>query len=141
MENNGAAGYYCELARFFVLGRASQKQKDAVAKAVEAQKETLKRLKPGASCRDIHAAHNAYMRSQDQPEDKRLYCHGQGYDLVERPLVRGDEAMTIEENMLIVCHPNVVLHGLAGGVCDNYLITKNGPQPLHKTPQHIIEID
>jgi len=141
VENNGAAGYYCELARFFVLGRASQEQKDAVAKSVEAQKETLKRLKPGASCREIHAAHNAYMRSQGQPEDKRLYCHGQGYDLVERPLVRGDEPMTIEENMLIVCHPHVVLQGLAGGVCDNYLITKNGPEPLHKTPQRIIEIE
>jgi len=141
VENNGVGGYYCELARIFVLGRASEEQKDAVALAVEAQHETLKRLKPGAACRDVHAAHNAWMRSHGLAEDKRLYCHGQGYDLVERPLVRGDETMAIEENMLIVCHPGFNTQSAAGGICDNYLITKNGPEPLHKTPQTIIEID
>ena len=78
VENNGAAGYYCELGRIFVLGKASQEQKDAVAKSVEAQHETLKRLKPGASCREIHAAHNAWMRSRGLAEDKRLYCHRAG---------------------------------------------------------------
>ena len=140
VENNGAGGYYCELARIFVLGKASQEQKDAVALAVEAQKETLKRLKPGASSAEIHAAHNAWMRERKLPEDKRLYCHGQGYDLVERPLVRGDESMTIQENMLIVCHPGFANDTVAGGICDNYLVTRNGVEALHKTPQTIIEV-
>ena len=141
VENSGAGGYYCELARIFVLGKASQEQKDAVALAVEAQHETLKRVKPGASSADIHAAHNAWMRARKLPEDKRLYCHGQGYDLVERPLVRGDEPMSLQENMLIVCHPNVASETVAGGICDNYLVTANGVEALHKTPQTIIEVE
>jgi Xaa-Pro aminopeptidase len=141
VENNGASGYYCELGRMFVLGKATQEQKEAVAKAVEAQHETLKRLTPGTPCREIHAAHNAYMRGKGFPEDKRLYCHGQGYDLVERPLIRQDEPMSIEENMLIVCHPGLQIGTSAGGICDNYLVTKNGAEPLHKTPQTLIEID
>ena len=61
VENNGPGGYYTELARFIVLGKASQEQKDAVALSVEAQHETLKLLKPGTSCRDIFAAHNDYI--------------------------------------------------------------------------------
>jgi hypothetical protein len=31
-----------------------------------------------------------------------------GYDMVERPLIRDDEEMRIEENMAIVCHPGVL---------------------------------
>jgi Xaa-Pro aminopeptidase len=141
VENNGPAGYYCELGRIFVLGKASQEQKDAVALAVEAQHETLKRIKPGASCRDIHSAHNAWMKARGLPEDQRLYCHGQGYDLVERPLVRQDEDMLIEEGMLIVCHPGFATKTATGGICDNYLVTKTGVEPLHKTPQTMIEVD
>jgi Xaa-Pro aminopeptidase len=81
------------------------------------------------------------MKARGLPEDQRLYCHGQGYDLVERPLVRQDEDMKIEENMLIVCHPGFATKVATGGVCDNYMVTKNGVEPLHKTPQTMIEID
>ena len=141
VENSGPGGYYTELARFIVVGRASQEQKDAVALSVEAQKETLKRLVPGASCREIFAAHNEYMLSKGLPEDKRLYCHGQGYDLVERPLIRGDEPMNIEENMNIVCHPGFGNATVAGGICDNYIIGPDGAIPIHKTPQIILETE
>ncbi|MCC6472369.1 MAG: aminopeptidase P family protein, partial [Burkholderiales bacterium] len=126
VENNGPAGYYCELGRIFVLGKASQEQKDAVAQAVEAQHDTFKMLKPGAQPRDIQAAHNETMRSRGLAEDKRLYAHGQGYDLVERPLIRRDETMTIRENMLIVCHPGFATQTVAGSICDNVLVGANG---------------
>ena len=46
------------------------------------------------------------MRSRGLPEERRLHCHGQGYDVVERPLVRNDESMTIEANMNIGIHPS-----------------------------------
>ena len=141
VENNGPSGYYCELGRIFVLGKASQEQKDAVAKAVEAQHETWKRVKPGADPRELHAAHNEYMRRNGLAEDKRLYAHGQGYDLVERPLIRQDETMKIEQNMLLVCHPGFSTATVAGGICDNVLVTASGVEFLHKTPQAIIEID
>jgi Xaa-Pro aminopeptidase len=141
VENNGPAGYYCELGRVFVLGKATQEHKDAIALAVEAQKETIKRFVPGASPKEIHAAHNEWQKRHGFPEEKRLYSHGQGYDLVERPLVRHDESMLLEENMLMVCHPGFSTKTVTGGVCDNYLVTKNGPEALHKTPQTLIEID
>lgn len=141
VENNGPGGYYLEVARFYVLGKATQEQKDAVAQTVEAQQHTLKRLLPGASSSEICTAHNAYMRSRGLPEDRRLYCHGQGYDLVERPLVREDEPMAIAENMCIVCHPGFSNERVAGGICDNYMVGRGGPQPLHKTPQTLIEVD
>ncbi len=141
IENSGPGGYYAELGRFIVVGKASQEQKDAVAQSVEAQHETLKLLKPGASCKEICEAHNETMRGKGLPEDKRLYCHGQGYDLVERPLIRGDESMSIEENMNIVCHPGFGTATVAGGICDNYMIGPDGAIPIHKTPQVILETE
>jgi hypothetical protein len=38
-------------------------------------------------------------------EEKRLHSHGQEYDLVERPLIRWDEEMVIEKNMVLAVHP------------------------------------
>ena len=81
------------------------------------------------------------MRSEGLPEDKRLYCHGQGYDLVERPLIRHDEDMIIEEGMNIVCHPGFANATVAGGICDNYIIGPDGAIPIHTTPQIILETE
>ena len=64
---------------------------------LQAQRHTLKMLKPGASCKDIWDGHNAFMRDNGRPAEQRLYCHGQGYDMVERPLVRFDEPMRDRE--------------------------------------------
>ena len=66
--------------------------------------------------RRIWDEYNAFMRQNGRPEEARLYCHGQGYDLVERPLVRNDEPMTIQKDMNIVVHPTYVHneHDLVG---------------------------
>jgi hypothetical protein len=81
------------------------------------------------------------MRSRGLPEEKRLYSHGQGYDMVERPLVRHDEPMLIQENMNIVVHPGMMTERLFMTNTDNYIIGKNGPGDcIHKTPKKILEI-
>ena len=62
--------------------------KDELEFCKESRKLTLDMLKPGTPCKDIWEAFNAFMRKNGRPEEARLYCHGQGYDLVERPLIR-----------------------------------------------------
>ncbi len=62
------------------------------------------------------------MRSRGLPPELRLYAHGQGYDLVERPLIRADETMTIEENMNFAVHPGYETPSIFAVICDNYLI-------------------
>jgi Xaa-Pro aminopeptidase len=141
VENNGAGGFFTELGRTIVLGKASARQKEEFEFTLQAQKFTLDMLKPGTPCRDIWDTYNQFMRENGRPEESRLYCHGQGYDLVERPLARHDEPMTIEKNMNIVCHPTYVLDGIHSWICDNYLIGGNGPgDSLHKTPQQLFEV-
>ena len=99
-------------------------------------------LKPGTPCKDIWETFNAFMRKNGRPEEARLYCHGQGYDLVERPLIRSDEPWTIQKDMNIVVHPTYPHGGYLNWLCDNYIIGGNGPgDRIHQFPEEIVEID
>src|SRR4029453_6110325 len=99
IENSGPGGFYTEIARTIVLGKASNELIDGFESMKEAQAHTLRLLKPGASCPARAANHADYRGGRCLAPGVRLYCHGQGYDLVERPLVRCDETMLIEEHM------------------------------------------
>jgi Xaa-Pro aminopeptidase len=142
-ENTGPGGLFVHHGRMFSLGRPPQEIVDLFGQLVEAQDYTIKLLQPGVSSADIFAEYNAYMRGRGLPEEKRLHCHGQGYDVVERPLIRSDETMKLAGNMNIGIHPSP---GLANPkvfvtVCDNFLLHETGEvERLHHTPKEIIEI-
>jgi Xaa-Pro aminopeptidase len=141
IENNGPGGHYAELARTFVLGKASQELKDAFAVVVDAQKHTVKNLKPGAKPSDIYASHNDYMKSRGAPPESRLFGHSQGYDLVERPLLRDDETMPLAANMNMAVHPGFFKPTNFAFICDNFLIKADGSvEHLHKSEQKIWEL-
>ena len=141
VEDSGPGGMYTELGRSCVVGNATNEIKDEFAFALEARKFNLSLLKPGAACKDIFAAYNDFMRKNGRPEEKRLHCHGQGYDLVEPPLIRSDEPMSIQKDMNIVCHPTYIKGHVLSWVCDNYLIGASGPgERLHRFPEEITEL-
>jgi len=141
VEDSGPGGMYTELGRTCVVGKASQELKDEFAFALEARKFNLGLLKPGAPCKDVFEAYNDFMRRNGRPEEKRLHCHGQGYDLVERPLIRSDEPMAIAKDMNIVVHPTYIRGHVLSWVCDNYLIGPSGPgERLHHFPEVITEL-
>lgn len=141
VEDSGPGGMYTELGRSCVVGKVPQQMKDELAFCIESRKLTLDLLKPGASCKDIWNAFNAFMKKNGRPEEARLYCHGQGYDLVERPLVRNDEPMLIRKDMNIVVHPTYIHGGYLNWLCDNYLIGDNGPgDRLHQFPEEVVEV-
>jgi Xaa-Pro aminopeptidase len=141
IENNGPGGFYTEIARTIVLGKASNELIDGFESMQDAQAHTLRLLKPGAACADIAQRHDEHMRARGLPPELRLYAHGQGYDLVERPLLRADETMTIAENMNFAVHPGYETASIFAVICDNYFIESGGPGAcLHKTPKQVFEL-
>jgi Xaa-Pro aminopeptidase len=141
IENNGPGGHYAELARTFVLGKPSQELRDAFAVVCDAQKHNVKNLKIGAAPADVYAAHNDYMTSHGAPPELRLYGHSQGYDLVERPLLRDDETMPLAANMNMAVHPGFFTRTNFVFICDNFLIKEDGSvEHLHKSEQKIWEL-
>jgi Xaa-Pro aminopeptidase len=141
IENNGPGGMYTEIARTIVFGKASNELIDGFESMKEAQVHTLRLLKPGASCAEVAARHDDYMRARGLPAELRLYAHGQGYDLVERPLIRADETMRVEEHMNLAVHPGYETPSIFAVICDNYFIEAGGPGAcLHKTPKQVFEV-
>ncbi len=141
IEVNGPGGFYTEVGRTFSIGPPSQELVDAFSCSLEAQQHTLNYLKPGAHPGQILAANNEFLTGKGYRPELRLYAHGQGYDLVERPLFLKDETMPIGEGMNITVHPSTVTDTVWSHVCDNYIIGPDGPGDcLHKTPKEILVI-
>jgi Xaa-Pro aminopeptidase len=141
IEINGPGGFYTEIARTVVLGAASQELRDGFAAVKAAQDYSLSLMKPGASCREIHAMHNEYMKRNGLPPEARLYAHGQGYDMVERPLIRQDDDMILQSGMCLAVHPGYETPSIFAVICDNYMIEAEGPGGcLHGTEKKIFEV-
>jgi Xaa-Pro aminopeptidase len=140
-ENTGPGGMMTHVGRYYVLGKAPQELVDAFGIICEAQDNTVRMLQPGASCAEIFAEHNAFMQKHGMHKEPRLHCHGQGYDVVERPMIRHDEDMPLGPSMNIGLHPTFGNARLFVTVCDNFLIGPDGKiENLHKTPRKIFEL-
>jgi len=141
IEVNGPGGFYTEIARMFSIGKPSQELQDAFGVAREAQQLTLNLLKPGADPKDIFDANNGFLQKRGYLPERRLYAHGQGYDLVERPLISREEPMKIRAGMNLTVHPAATTSSVWATVCDNYIVTESGVSPcLHQTPKEIIVV-
>lgn len=141
IEVNGPGGFFCEIARTLVLGKASTELLEGFAAVKAAQDHTLSLLKPGIAACDVAAAHDAYMVSRGLPPEIRLYAHSQGYDMVERPLIRRDETMIVAAGMHLAVHPGYETDSIFAVICDNYIVEADGPGPcLHKTEKKVFEI-
>ena len=105
IEVNGPGGMYTEIAGCSPLGDPSQELVDAFAYSLEAQQHSLNLMKPGANPKDVLAANNEFLGRKGYKPELRLYAHGQGYDLVERPFFLKDETMPFKPGMNIAVHP------------------------------------
>lgn len=141
IEVNGIGGQYLEIARTMVLGNADDHLLQAFENMCAAQEHTLSLMKPGAKPAEILAAHNTWMTQRGLPPETRLYAHGQGCEMVERPLIRHDEDMPLAEGMHFAVHPGYDDGRVFAVICDNYLIGADGAgECLHQTPKKIFEL-
>ncbi len=141
-EVNGPGGYYCELGRTVCIGDAPKPLLELWDFMVELQDETAKMLKPGANPKEIYEFYNGELSKRGCAPDHRLFCHGQGYDLVERPSMRPEEDMIIKENMNIAIHPMTMNKERTAYAfcCDNFIVTKEGAVRIHKTPRQVFVV-
>ncbi len=140
IESNGPSGIYTEIMRTVCIGKVPPALQEQFEAALELQKITLGMLRPGADTGDIWEANNEFLKSRGYAEEKRLLMHGMGYDMVERPCVQPGETLKIEANMNIAGHATVVSNKAIAAVCENYLVTEQGVECLHKTPKQIMVV-
>lgn len=143
IETNGPGGYYTEIMKCFMIGKKpSQELQHAHEVAVQAQKMNVERLKPGADPKDLWHMTNNFLTENGYAPNLRIYAHGQGLSLVERPLLRYNETWKIKAGMNITIHPRTISKTVWATVCENWMVGEDGAgECLHKSPQEIIVIE
>lgn len=141
IEVNGPGGMYGEIGRTWCLGEPPAELLRCWTIALEAQQLAATKLVPGANPADIIKANNDFMEAHGFAAEHRLFAHGQGYDLVERPALTAAETMKLKENMFLAVHPICFNDEAYAFSCDNFVVTKQGGVKVHKTPQEIIVLD
>lgn len=142
VECNGPGGFYTELGRTCVLGEVPPELDEEFAFALEAQRYTISLVQPGASPAEIWRQYADFMRAHGREPERRLHAHSQGYDYVERPLIRDDETMPLEAGMNITCHPLSQRRGIISFTCDNWLIDPGtgGARRIHSFAQEVASV-
>ncbi len=141
IEPTGPGGFYTEICRTWCLGEAPKELIKMWDISVQGQKLAASLLKPGIRPGDVFARVNEFLVSRGQIPEGRTNAHGQGYDLVERPLFNAEEPMLLQPNMVVALHPLASNESAFALCCDDYLITNGVAERLHKTPQEVFVID
>lgn len=139
-------GYWAQICRTCVKGKANEDQLRAFEIFLESEKAGIAAARPGVNIRDVAKAENNVFRKHGFGE----YCterytrgrgHGHGLDLDEQPLISESTDLVLEEGMVIVIHPNTY-NPLCGYMVfgDPVEITVDGCRILSSTERKLFEV-
>ncbi|MDH3287531.1 MAG: M24 family metallopeptidase [Betaproteobacteria bacterium] len=131
IESSAAGGYWYDLRRFVCIGKAPAAVEEAYALVKEARKILAANLKPGVVPGVALKASDEFLKSKGCPPEERVAGHGQGLDLVERPVVRYEETAMLEPGMVISLHPTAKTKHASACIADTYVIGNSGAVPLY----------
>lgn len=139
-------GWWAQVCRTCVKGKASADQLKAFSVFLESEQAGIDMVKPGVNIREVAKAENDVFRKYGYGE----YCterytrgrgHGHGLDLDEQPLISESSDLVLEAGMVIVIHPNTY-HPLSGYMVfgDPVEITENGCRILSTAERKLFEV-
>lgn len=136
------SGYFGDITRTVVRGRASEAQKRLWDVCLAGQKRALQQMRPGVEGARVHEKIKAYFAAQGYPTEVRDgrwqgffhgTGHGLGLEVHESPRFA---ATTFVTGQVLTVEPGLYIPGL-GGVRheDVALITRQGPKLLTQAPK------
>jgi len=131
MESSIAGGYWYDLRRFLCFGSVPQKLQEAMEIAKEARSIMEINCKPDLLPGVALAASDEFLKSKGCPAEHRVGGHGQGLDLVERPVFHREEPAKLEEGMVVSLHPTAETKHALACLADTYVITNSGAVPIY----------
>ena len=141
VELAAPGGLWAGLGRTYSMGGPSQAMEKAWKDAVKLENDLAAMCVPGAKPGDIFLAGNRWLNEHGYAQEGHFYAHGQGYDIVDRPVFCEEETMTLKENMYFSMHPRCKNKDAAAICVDNFVVTKEGGRRLSHIPQELICID
>jgi Xaa-Pro aminopeptidase len=137
-----ASGYFGDMTRTVVRGRASDAQRKLWETCLEGQKRALRAIKPGRSGKAVQDDVRQYFTDQGYPTERREgrwsgffhgLGHGLGLEIHESPRVG---TTTFHPGQVVTVEPGLYIPGF-GGVRheDVVTITKTGHRLLSRFPK------
>lgn len=139
-------GYFAQICRTLVVGKASEAQRRAFAVYAEALEAGIAAVRPGARAADVAKAENDVFRKHGLGEYTtsqwtRVRGHGMGMFADSKPHILEDVNTVLEPGMTLIVHPNTY-HPEAGYIVlgDAVLVTDSGVEVLCKTARELFEV-
>jgi Xaa-Pro dipeptidase len=139
-------GYYVQICRTLVAGKATPAQARAFAIYREALEAGIAAVKPGATAADVARAENDVFRKfglGDYVTSRytRVRGHGIGLFCDSKPHILEDVDTVLEPGMALIVHPNTY-HPEVGYLVlgDAVVVTETGVEVLCGTPRELFEV-
>jgi Xaa-Pro dipeptidase len=139
-------GYFAQICRTLVIGKASDAQRRAFGVYVEALEAGIAAVRPGVRAADVARAENDVFRKHGLGEYTtsqwtRVRGHGMGLFADSKPHILEDVNTVLEPGMALIVHPNTY-HPEAGYIVlgDAVAVTEHGAEVLCKTPRRLFEV-
>lgn len=138
-------GYYAQICRTLVVGRANDAQHKAFNVFLEAIEAGVATVRAGAKASDVAKAENDVFRDYGLGEYTtnaytRVRGHGLGLFADSKPHILEDVDVVLETGMSIVVHPNTY-HPDVGYIVlgDTVIVTQTGAEVVTQTPRVLFE--
>jgi len=139
-------GYFAQICRTLVVGKASEAQRRAFGVFVEALEAGIAAVRPGARAADVAKAENDVFRKHGLGEYTtsqwtRVRGHGMGMFADSKPHILEDVNTVLEPGMALIVHPNTY-HPDVGYIVlgDALVVTDTGAEVLCRTPRQLFEV-
>lgn len=139
-------GYFAQICRTMVLGKASVAQRRAHTVYREAMEAGIAAVRPGATAADVAKAENDVFRKYGlgdyvTSQYTRVRGHGLGLFTDTKPHILEDVDTALETGMVIIVHPNTYHPEIGYMVLgDSVVVTPQGAEVLTRTPRELFEV-
>ncbi len=133
--------YHADMSRVFVIGKATNQQKEIYEIIKSAEMNAIKSLKEGAP----GTLPDDIVRNSIPPKYLQYYYpglgHGVGLEIHENPFIKNTSDFTFKSGMVVTIEPGIYIQEWGGmRIEDTVLVTKEGFEILTNFPRDLMEI-
>ncbi|MBM7613992.1 M24 family metallopeptidase [Alkaliphilus hydrothermalis] len=135
-------GYCSDMTRSFVMGEATDKQKEIYYGVLEAQEASLKAVRPGITGIELDKIARDIITEKGYGENFRHGLgHGVGIEVHELPHVNARGTVAMEPGAVITIEPGIYVPHYGGvRIEDLVVVTEDGYRVLSKSTKELIEL-
>jgi Xaa-Pro aminopeptidase len=147
----GLNGYFIDKTRTFALGSLGDEWIEAHDLCRRIQDETVRRLQPGKSCKEVYAEVTRFFEGSSPYWPHFMGCndnkvaflgHGVGLELDEWPVLAPGFEEPLCPGMTLAIEPKLFPPGRGGiGLENVYLVTDRGAEKMTDFPDDLVTVD